>query len=949
MRSLLRSLRCQGVRLASVTMLALVASCDSPSGPTPAGPPAHLEIVSGDAQTAVVGTALPAPLVVHVTDDKGKDVQGQVVNFRVTGGNGTVFAGTALTDKDGRAQERWTLGTVARDTQKVEARAVDASTGNPIVFATFRAVATPDAPAELTKLSGDAQTAPVGSAVPDSLAVRLADRYGNSIPAQTIAWSVPAGGGSVSPASGVTDTAGVARARWTLGARLDSAQAAAASFGSLPAVSFTATATVTGTLAKVGGDNQSGTVANRLGDSLTVRLTTAGGQPVRGAFIQWSPSSGSTVPAISTTGADGIARTAWYLGNASGPQTATAMIGGIGGGAQVSFAATALPDAPTVIGVLGGNGQAALAGSALPDSVAAIVYDRYHNPVAGALVRWRARSGAGQLSPDSSVTRADGTARSAWTLGSTGGTVYADAILAAAPDTATFTATVRTSLVVSIISAVAQGDSVPVIASVTSRLALVSVVASVGGRQAPLTFSGGRWYGTVPLAGLPRDTMTLTVTATDTIGTRATSMPVVILHDLRPSISVTSPLQDAVVRNDTVHVVASCTDDDPAGCASISVQILAAGGASPLLATGTGSIDAYLPVGAYEGQPITLHISAADSRRQTVTKDVGVTVNASGHLNQVAQVPGTVWDVAPDRILYLDSAGVLKVRNRSTGAESTVPSPGGSYTGGRLGPSSVVFISRSGTVSSLYEWKGGAPVALGAIPSPSLVVKGGWAIWNTVAPGGKTLVRRNLGTGVNDTISTNAGNVENDLAENGDVVYWDAGYSVHRWHAGADSVLAVGSGTVWNAYPTTDGSLVAFRRSTPCCSSQTFQVVLFDPAHGETVLAGPSPNDVQWPEDYTLLAGWLAFTRAGTGGQPEVWRRAPGGSVEKLSGFGTRSWVEAVGADGSVSWRNGSRRYLSVPGSAPIDLGAGVNGDRVVWQGGKLVLMHAGYVFEIVP
>src|SRR5688572_20506095 len=101
--------------------LLLGAACDgSPSGGGRRDP-ARLDVVSGDLQPqATAGAELPAPLVVRVVDDRGRPVSDQLVNFVVTAGGGTVFAGSALTDRDGVASERWTLGTVAGDTQKVE-------------------------------------------------------------------------------------------------------------------------------------------------------------------------------------------------------------------------------------------------------------------------------------------------------------------------------------------------------------------------------------------------------------------------------------------------------------------------------------------------------------------------------------------------------------------------------------------------------------------------------------------------------------------------------------------------------------------------------------------------------------------------------------------------------------------------------------------------------------
>lgn len=50
-------------------------------------------MVAGDQQTGPVGQELPVPLVVRATDDKGKGIKQQLVNFRVVDGGGDLFAG----------------------------------------------------------------------------------------------------------------------------------------------------------------------------------------------------------------------------------------------------------------------------------------------------------------------------------------------------------------------------------------------------------------------------------------------------------------------------------------------------------------------------------------------------------------------------------------------------------------------------------------------------------------------------------------------------------------------------------------------------------------------------------------------------------------------------------------------------------------------------------------
>lgn len=235
---------------ACLAALAALAACESSNGPRPQVA-ARLDIVSGNEQEAVVGAELPNALVVKVTDDRGRPVRGQIVNFRVVSGGGSVFAGTAETNDEGEARERWTLGTstAAADSQRVEARAVDAATGEALVFATFRAIAKPDVPASAAAAGGATRTGAAGTVVADSLAVRVADKYGNPLAGVEVAWATVSGGGAVSPATSRTDASGVAKARWTLGGTTGTQTATGAAAG-LPAVTFTATVNV-GAVARV--------------------------------------------------------------------------------------------------------------------------------------------------------------------------------------------------------------------------------------------------------------------------------------------------------------------------------------------------------------------------------------------------------------------------------------------------------------------------------------------------------------------------------------------------------------------------------------------------------------------------------------------------------------------------------------------------------------------------
>jgi hypothetical protein len=282
-----RSSRSTRLFLTAAVLLAL-AACGDSSGADPRVP-ARLDVVSGDAQSGTVGAELPNPLVVKVVDDDGKPVRDQLVNFRVVSGGGSVFAGSALTNKDGVAQERWTLGTVALDSQKVEARAVDSSTGTGVVFAVFRATAAPAAPASLTALAPAAKVAFAGAAVADSPAVKVVDHFGNPVPGVTVTWTAGAGS-AVSPATATaTGATGVARAAWILPPRVDTVYTAAAMAGALGSAQFTATAQVppNAVLEKISGDNQT-VQAGTAPQPFTARLRLLDGRGIQGAAANFN-------------------------------------------------------------------------------------------------------------------------------------------------------------------------------------------------------------------------------------------------------------------------------------------------------------------------------------------------------------------------------------------------------------------------------------------------------------------------------------------------------------------------------------------------------------------------------------------------------------------------------------------------------------------------------------
>lgn len=187
----------------AILALGLLAACGGGTEPTPEPELVlALSVVSGGDQAAAVANELPEAVVVRVTRAPAaarlsngfvadEPVPGQIVNFVIVSGGGSVFAGTGVTNDLGEVRERWTLGNTA-GTQVLEARAVDPSTGEPIVFDRIEAtgqagpisVAVLDANRMANFLVG--QTLEL-----DPLIVRpIEDAYGNEVQYASVNWSM---------------------------------------------------------------------------------------------------------------------------------------------------------------------------------------------------------------------------------------------------------------------------------------------------------------------------------------------------------------------------------------------------------------------------------------------------------------------------------------------------------------------------------------------------------------------------------------------------------------------------------------------------------------------------------------------------------------------------------------------------------------------------------------
>ena len=412
---------CAAVLASVVTLGALACSHGGDAtGLIQPRPPAALIIEGGDGQSAVVGHELPQPVRVRVVDADGHPVPGQIVNFRVISGGGSAFAGAAITTDAGRATERWTLGTSTSGDQRLEARAVDPNTGVGLVFGVFQATALPDAPASLTKVGGDGLSVTAGTTAADSLAARVVDKYGNGVPAISVAWAVASGGGTVRPAASVSNATGIAKASWTVGTSGAIAQQVTATVSALTPATFTATITAAAAAQLALAQPAAGAVTKAaFTQQPVVRVTDAYGNLVTSSSdaVTASVSTGGTLMGTQTVNAVNGVATFGNLGVDATPGTYTlTYTATLGGTARTVTQSITVAAGPGNHYVVTASNNHPIAGTTL--RFTAQLVDAYGNPApeSGHRITWTLDFGQhGSFATASSLTDASGAATADFT------------------------------------------------------------------------------------------------------------------------------------------------------------------------------------------------------------------------------------------------------------------------------------------------------------------------------------------------------------------------------------------------------------------------------------------------------------------------------------------------------------------------------------------------------
>jgi VCBS repeat-containing protein len=194
-------------------------------------------------------------------------------------------------------------------------------------------------PKNVAIVSGDGQSSAIGSVLPDRIIVRVTDSRDDPVANQPVTFSA-SGGGSLAPATATTAADGTAGVQWTLGPTAGVQQATALVTGDHAPPNLSVIFHASGLTAapaklqKIAGDGQSAAAGTAVATAPTVKVTDAGGNPVKDVLVVFAITGGDGTVQPATpvpTDAGGVAAVStWTLGNDPGNNLLTASISGTG-------------------------------------------------------------------------------------------------------------------------------------------------------------------------------------------------------------------------------------------------------------------------------------------------------------------------------------------------------------------------------------------------------------------------------------------------------------------------------------------------------------------------------------------------------------------------------------------------------------------------------------------
>jgi adhesin/invasin len=288
------------------------------------------------------------------------------------------------------------------------------------------------------------QTGQAGSILPNLLQIKVEDASSNAVSGVTVTFADKTGLGTLSAASGLSNSSGVVPVSYQLPNTPGTYKVVATAAVGQPPKTLTGTFTETSSapapasVVVVSGNSQTVPVNTALSQPLVVQVNDSSGNPVPGVSVVFSAPSGTITGSPATTNSSGQATANYTTGASSGSVSVTASVNKL----NVQIPVTVTGGGPATVTISGGNNQTATAGASLSQALSVLVADQYGNPVPGVSVTFSDGGAGGAFSsPNPTTTNSLGQASESYTCSRTAGPVTITATAPGVTNPATFTAT----------------------------------------------------------------------------------------------------------------------------------------------------------------------------------------------------------------------------------------------------------------------------------------------------------------------------------------------------------------------------------------------------------------------------------------------------------------------------------------------------------------------------
>lgn len=334
---------------------------------------------------------------------------------------------------------------------------------------------------------------------------------------------------------------------------------------------------------------------------------------------------------------------------------------------------------------------------------------------------------------------------------------------------------------------------------------VATVTAAAGGRQIGLVKDGspGGYRGVLSLQGLPGDTLTLVVSATDSLGNSGDTATRFIYRPLNdPGVVLTiDSLADQSVARPFLRLRAKSPGSTIQVFQGPSYNMF-------LVATAKDSLPE-VDLSNYDGQQPQLTVIATDTLGRTARIPLTAFVESSPYLTPFYLSNENVRDIRYNKALIAEKGTGYPVLVDISSGQRSAPLVSSAMSAGLVTPEGAIFFADSGT--SLYEWKNGQIVYTSGSGN-NLKVAGQHAAW--LKRNNDTLMYRNLATGVTDSIGITSYGGDMDLGANGVVVFnvHPDRYNAHlyKYDSGRVTMLSQSQGNQLKGGQLTDGINVIY-------------------------------------------------------------------------------------------------------------------------------------------